>query len=89
MVPYSVELLESLDDTIENYINGGNAVFNGEAIEEEDEEDEVVVASGEKNRLDILLRQLLTFVCNSAVHFTTVQLILVSTIFSKVHWQDN
>jgi hypothetical protein len=53
-VPYSVELLESLDDTIENYINGG-AAFNGEAIEEEDEEDEVVVASGEKNRSEISL----------------------------------
>jgi hypothetical protein len=36
-----VELLESLDDTIETYINGG-ANFNGEAIEEEDE-DEVTI----------------------------------------------
>ena len=50
MVPYSVELLDSLDDTIESYINGGVPYNAGDAIEEEDEEDEAVVVAGEKNR---------------------------------------
>ena len=51
LVPYSVELLDSLDDTIEHYINGaGGDNFNGEAIEEEDEDDDAVVVAGEKNR---------------------------------------
>jgi hypothetical protein len=49
MVPYSVELLDSLDDTIEHYINGGDN-FNGDAIEEEDEDDDAVIVAGEKNR---------------------------------------
>lgn len=50
MVPYSVELLDSLDDTIESFINGGAPYNAGDAIEEEDEDDEAVVSSGEKNR---------------------------------------
>lgn len=52
MVPYSVELIDSLDDTIEHYMNGANGGvnFNGDAIEEEDEDDDAVVVAGEKNR---------------------------------------
>ena len=51
VTPYSVELIESLDDTIESYINNNGSQFNGEAIEEEDEDDVVVVsAPGDKNR---------------------------------------
>lgn len=51
--PYAVDVLESLDDTIESYIDcfAGNSNFNGEAIEEENEDDDVIVsATAEKNR---------------------------------------
>ena len=53
LTPYAVELLESLDDTIESYIdNFGGSNFNGEAIEEENEDDDVLVATNvaDKNR---------------------------------------